>query len=68
MAMESLDYWMIFQVVLGIWLIISPFALGFREVTGMAINDVIVGAGVAILGLAVALTGQARVGHFGEGK
>jgi hypothetical protein len=65
--MGSLGYWMIFQVVLGIWLIISPFALGFREVTGMAINDVIVGAGVAILGLAIALASLPRVGHFEKG-
>jgi hypothetical protein len=67
MTMESLGYWMIFQVVLGIWLIISPFALGFREVTGMAINDVIVGGVVAILGLAVALASLPRVGHFEKG-
>jgi hypothetical protein len=65
--MGSLGYWMIFQVVLGIWLIISPFALGFREVTGMAINDVIVGAVVAILGLAIALASLPRVGHFEKG-
>jgi hypothetical protein len=67
MAMESFGYWMIFQVVLGIWLIVSPFALGFREVTSMAINDVIVGAVVTILGLAVALTGLPRLGHFEKG-
>ena len=65
--MESLRYWMIFQVVVGIWLIISPFALGFREVTSMTINDMILGAFVVILGLAVALTGLPRVRHFAKG-
>jgi len=65
--MESLRYWMIFQVVVGIWLIVSPFALGFREVTSMTINDLILGAVVTILGLAVALTGLPRVRHFAKG-
>jgi len=67
MAMESLRYWMIFQVVLGIWLIISPFALGFREVTSMTINDLILGTFVVILGLAVALTGLPKVGRLAKG-
>jgi hypothetical protein len=44
---------MIIQVVLGVWLIVSPFALGFREITSMALNDIILGAIVAILGLFV---------------
>ena len=65
--MGSLRYWMMFQVVLGIWLIISPFALGFREVTSMTINDLILGAIVTILGLTVALTGLPRVRHLGKG-
>jgi len=65
--MGSFRYWMIFQVVLGIWLIISPFALGFREVTSMTINDLIMGAIVTILGLTVALTGLPRVRHLGKG-
>ena len=61
--MGSLRYWMIFQVVLGIWLIISPFALGFREITSMTINDIILGVIVAILGLIMALTGLTPIGH-----
>ena len=65
--MGSLRYWMIFQVVLGIWLIVSPFALGFRELTSMTVNDMILGAFVVILGLAVALTGLPRVRHLAKG-
>ena len=65
--MESLRYWMIFQVVLGIWLIVSPFALRFREVTSMTINDLVLGAFVVILGLAVALTGLPKVGRLAKG-
>ncbi len=65
--MGSLRYWMMFQVLLGIWLIISPFALGFRDVASMTINDLVLGAIVTILGLAVALTGLPRVRHFAKG-
>jgi multisubunit Na+/H+ antiporter MnhE subunit len=61
--MESLRYWMVFQILLGIWLIVSPFALGFREITSMTVNDVILGAVVAILGLAVAITGLPEIKH-----
>jgi hypothetical protein len=61
--MESLRYWMVFQILLGIWLIVSPFALGFREITSMTVNDVILGAVVAILGLAVAITGIPEIRH-----
>ena len=55
--MGSLRYWMIFQVLVGIWLAASPFALGYREITSMTINSLILGAIVAILGLVVAFIG-----------
>ena len=61
--MGSLRYWMIFQVVLGIWLIVSPFVLGFREITTMTVNDVVLGAIVAILGLVMAFTGPPPLRH-----
>ena len=61
--MGSLRYWMIFQVVLGIWLIVSPFALGFREIRSMALNDIILGTIVAILGLLVAFIGLPEWRH-----
>jgi multisubunit Na+/H+ antiporter MnhE subunit len=48
---------MVFQVILGIWLIISPFALGFQEITSMALNEIILGAIVGILGLFVIFRG-----------
>ncbi len=51
--MGNLQKWMIIQVVLGFWLIVSPFALGFQENTIMALNDIILGAIVGILGLLV---------------
>jgi multisubunit Na+/H+ antiporter MnhE subunit len=65
--MGSLRYWMIFQALLGIWLVFSPFFLGYRESPSMTINDVILGAIVAILGLTVALTGLPKVRHLEKG-
>ncbi len=60
--MRELRRWMIFQVGLGIWLMISPLALGFREITRMALNDVILGALIAILGLMVAIMSLTPMG------
>ncbi len=54
MAVGSLRCWMMFQVVLGIWLIVSPFALGFQEIRSMTLNDIILGTVVAIFGLVIA--------------
>lgn len=52
--MRSLAYWMIFQMLIGIWLIISPLVM---EPKGLMIssNNMVVGAIVFILGLGVAL-------------
>lgn len=61
--MGSLRYWMILQIVLGIWLVVSPFVLGFGEITSMTLNDMVLGAIVVIFGLVVAFTGVPKVGH-----
>jgi hypothetical protein len=53
--MKSLIYWMIFQMLIGIWLFISPFVMGFREVTGVTVNNMVFAAIVVILGLVVSL-------------
>lgn len=65
--MGSLRYLMVFQVLVGIWLIISPFALGFKEATDMALNDIILGAIVAIIGLVVAFTSLPQIRHVEKG-
>jgi hypothetical protein len=54
--MENLFYVMLFQVLVGIWLMISPFVMGFKEITNMTVNDLVFGAVVAIIGIAGALT------------
>lgn len=51
--MKNLIFWMGVQMLIGIWLFISPFVLGFRELTGPAVNNMIFGAIVVILGVAV---------------
>ncbi len=50
--MKSLVYWMLFQILLGIWLLFSPLVLGAGEVRGMTVNDMILGGIVIALGIA----------------
>jgi len=53
--MKTLIYWMGFQMLMGIWLFLSPFVMEFREMTNVSANNMLVGAIVFILGLGVAL-------------
>jgi len=49
--MKSLFYsWMVFQLLVGVWLFISPFIFGFGD-TSFATNNMIFGAIVVILGV-----------------
>ena len=49
--MKSLFYsWTIFQMLVGIWMFISPFVFGYGE-THFATNNIIFGAVVVILGV-----------------
>ncbi len=49
--MKSLFYsWTIFQILVGIWMFISPFVFGYGE-TRFATNNMIFGAVVVILGV-----------------
>ncbi len=49
--MKSLFYsWTIFQILVGIWMFISPFVFGYGE-THFATNNMIFGAIVVILGV-----------------
>ncbi len=49
--MKNLYYLMGFQILVGLWLMISPFILGFREFTGIVANNLIFGAIVLLLGI-----------------
>ncbi len=61
--MKTLFYLMILQVLVGIWLIISPFVLRFREITSMSTNDFVFGSIVIILGMAAALASLPVLRH-----
>lgn len=47
------------NVVLGIWVIISPFVLGFSNLMALMWNDVAVGIAVALLALSRSPTNRA---------
>jgi hypothetical protein len=68
MHMKALRYWMFFQVLLGIWLFVSPYALGYGEFSRMTANDMILGALVVILGLIGAFAGEWPAMHHAEKK
>ena len=56
--MASLIYWMVFQILVGVWMFISPFVLGYGEEMmdqSMVTNNMIFGAVVALLGLGISL-------------
>jgi small neutral amino acid transporter SnatA (MarC family) len=64
--MRSLYYWMVFQVLVGIWLAISPYIvnlLGHEEIKTLTVNNLIFGAIVAILGIGVAFSGLPVLRH-----
>jgi len=48
--MKSLIYFLLLQMLIGIWLFIQPFTLGFT-ITRMGLSDMLLGAVVAIVGL-----------------
>ncbi len=45
--------WMVFQVLIGIWLFISPFIFGFRDLLGASTNNMLFGAIIVVLGVGV---------------
>jgi hypothetical protein len=49
--MRIMNYWAVFQTLLGVWLFVSPFVIGFSELTPAALNSMIVGAIIAVTGL-----------------
>lgn len=49
--MKIMNYWMVFQMLLGVWLFVSPFVFGFTELTPETFNSMIVGSIITISGL-----------------
>jgi hypothetical protein len=52
---KSLIGWMVFQILVGIWLFISPYVLGFSGTRNADINSMVFGAVVILLGLGMSL-------------
>ncbi|NWG02836.1 MAG: SPW repeat protein [Syntrophaceae bacterium] len=64
--MKSLYYWMVLQVLVGIWLAISPYVLNFlghKEIRTMTMNNLIFGAIVVILGMGITIAGYPALRH-----
>ncbi len=56
MAMaKNLVGWMIFQILVGIWLLISPYVLGFRDSTRATADSMVFGAVVILIALGMSL-------------
>ena len=53
--MKSLIYWMVFQMLIGAWLFVSPFVTGFRELTGPSILNMALGVITVLIGLATVM-------------
>ncbi len=62
---KNLIGWMIFQILVGIWLFISPFVLGFRETRSADINSMIFGAVVILIALGMSFFSDrvCKAGH-----
>ncbi len=62
---RNLIRWMIFQILVGIWLFISPYVLGFKEATGASTNTMIFGAVIILLGLGMSIFSKnvCEMGH-----
>ncbi len=65
---RNLIGWMIFQVLVGIWLLISPYVLGFREMTGATTNTMVFGAVVILIGLGMSIFNENVCGMEHEAK
>jgi hypothetical protein len=53
--MKSIAYWMFLQMFIGVWLLISPFVIGYEEMRGLVANNMIIGGFLVTLGLSVIL-------------
>ncbi len=52
---RNLVGWMIFQILVGIWLFISPYVLGFRDSARATVDSMVFGAVVILIALEMSL-------------
>ena len=65
---RNLTGWMIFQILVGIWLFVSPYVLGFREMTNATTNTMIFGAVVVLIGLGMSVFNKSVCGVEHEAR
>ncbi len=53
--MKKILILMLFQMILGFWVFVSPFAVGFDDVTAVALSDMVFGAVLLVMGLGIFL-------------
>jgi len=51
--MTPLIFWMFIQFLVGLWILISPFVVGYHGMMNMTVNSMIVGAIVTLVALGV---------------
>jgi hypothetical protein len=62
-VMVPLIFWMFIQFLVGLWIFISPFVLGYRGMMKTTANSMIVGAIVALVALGVAFFHKSVCGY-----
>jgi len=55
------------NIILGLWLIVSPFVLGFANLTGPMLNQIIVGILIGSVALAVTMQKSTKPTGHGHG-
>ncbi len=67
-AVSKPDIWQEYSnLVLGFWLIVAPFALGFANLIGPTVNQVLVGFLVGGIALKATLDQSSPTAHGGHG-
>ena len=56
--MKKILILMLFQMILGFWVFVSPFAVGFDDVTAVALSNMVFGASLVVMGLGIFLRGD----------
>jgi len=51
--MKSSIHGMLFQILIGIWLLFSTVVLGLRELKVIMVNDMVLGGIVIVIGIAM---------------
>jgi hypothetical protein len=57
--MKKIIYWTVLQILIGFWLIISPYVLGpGGSMSSLDFSNVILGASIAFIGIVLSFLGD----------